>query len=233
MPTPPSNGRVTSPFGMRIHPITGLLRMHSGSDRGGSGNVAPVSGVITFIGEHVKSGFGLCIGIREDGTGAVWTVAHHSSLARYKTGDRISEGARTGVIGKTGTATGVHTHTERRVNSNGQPLSGTATDPELYYSPASGGGDSSNNQEDDMPSAEEVAAAVWTYQIANQNGETVDGKPPVFGRAADWLTNLSDLTAKVYDAVRALGAVGPGGQELTEADVERALRRVFADAGSA
>lgn len=51
-----------------------------------------------------------------------------------------------------------------------------------------------------MPTAQEVAEAVWVYALGNQGGQTVNGKPPVFGRAADWLTNMSDFIGQIRDA---------------------------------
>lgn len=60
--------------------------------------------------------------------------------------------------------------------------------------------------EEDMPLSEDDLYKIWTYQIGNQGGKTVNGKAPVFGRAADWLTNMSDAVARVERAVAALSS---------------------------
>jgi len=140
MPNPPSRGGVTSAFGMRVHPITGVYRMHFGEDTIGDGNYAPVNGVVVYAGWHTSSGFGNVVGIREDGTGCVWWVAHHASIA-VAVGQRVvANVTRLGEKGMTGAANGPHAHTERRAGGGNTPLTGTATNPRDYYSSAAGGG---------------------------------------------------------------------------------------------
>ena len=61
----PTNGRVTSTFGMRRHPILGYRRMHSGMDFGG-GYGAPIyavtDGIVTIAGRHGDFAISLFLG---------------------------------------------------------------------------------------------------------------------------------------------------------------------------
>jgi murein DD-endopeptidase MepM/ murein hydrolase activator NlpD len=137
MPRPPSRGRVTSPYGWRIHPITGVRTHHNGEDTVGEGNFAPVSGTVIFAGSYY--GLGNLVTIRENAT-TIWLVGHHKSLAVSR-GDQVVEGVTfLGPIGMTGAATGVHAHTERRLSRMDSPQAGTATNPRDHYTSAAGGG---------------------------------------------------------------------------------------------
>lgn len=142
MPRPPSTGAVTSPFGMRLHPISGGYRMHNGEDTVGSGNYSPVTGTVIFAGwDSSGAGFGNAVAVRQDGADVVWWMAHFASVS-VSVGQRVSEGQYLGALGKTGAATGPHVHTERRVGGTSRPLSGTATNPRSYYTSSAGGGTS-------------------------------------------------------------------------------------------
>lgn len=145
MPKPPSLGIVTSAWGMRRHPITGVYRMHYGEDTNGDGNYAPVSGTVVFAGyDTTGMGFGYAVGIRETANpDRIWWTAHHSSLS-VKVGYRVIERrTRIGPMGQSGAATGAHAHQEVRVGGTARPGSGTAINPRPLYTSgggASGGG---------------------------------------------------------------------------------------------
>lgn len=141
MPKPPSLGAVTSKFGMRKHPITGVWKMHNGEDRKSPGNYAPVTGVVLFAGYDTSGmGFGNAVGIREDTTGDVWWTAHHASL-NVAVGDEVIERATyMGPTGMTGAAAGIHSHQEVRRGGGARPGSGVAYDPATRYSSTAGGG---------------------------------------------------------------------------------------------
>lgn len=157
MPTPPSTGAVTSPYGPRTLNVPGVGPFHYGADRGGQGNVSPEDGVIAFA---LYSGvFGNIIGVRSGDV--VWNIAHHAHLNGRRAGHRVAEGEYLAPLGSTGLATGPHSHTERRVGGRDAIQSGTHTDPEQHYSaPAPAGGKgtplptptpATESEEDDMP----------------------------------------------------------------------------------
>lgn len=161
MPSPPSLGAVTSPFGMRVHPITGVYRMHFGEDTIGDGNFAPVSGTVVFAGYDTTGyGLGLAVGIRETARpDRIWWSGHHARLD-VKVGYKVIERrTRIGLIGRTGAASGIHCHQECRVGGTSRPVSGTAINPRPLYVAGGGGGGGGINQEDTMSAIIKVSKA--------------------------------------------------------------------------
>lgn len=111
----PTDGWVTSGFGQRISPFTGLKIFHEGLDianRMGSIIVATADGVVTFSG--VKEGYGNMVVI-DHGYGIV-TKYGHCSVNFAKAGDRVTRGQRIATLGNTGRSTGPHVHYEIVVN---------------------------------------------------------------------------------------------------------------------
>ncbi|MEP2357731.1 MAG: M23 family metallopeptidase [Marinomonas sp.] len=118
----PTNGRRTSGYGMRRHPILRYKRMHSGLDFGG-GYGAPIyavtDGTVSFAGR--KGGFGKFVKIKHSG-GLASGYAHMSRIA-VSNGRRVRKGQIIGYIGSTGLSTGPHLHYElyrngRAINPN-------------------------------------------------------------------------------------------------------------------
>lgn len=148
MAKPPTRGARGSGYGMRIHPIDGIYRMHYGEDGIGEGNYAPVTGTVVFAGwDNTGHGFGWAVGIREtENPTVIWWVAHHGTTSTVNplnvtVGTTVTEGVTyLGPSGTTGAAKGRHAHTERRVSGGTRPGQGAATDPRLYYTTTSGGG---------------------------------------------------------------------------------------------
>ena len=107
--------RISSPYGGRIHPITGKHSFHSGVDMAVE-LAAPVhataSGTVVFAGR--KGGYGRCVIIRHS-YGFETLYAH---LAAYYTteGKKLGKGAVIGFAGSTGRSTGYHLHYEIRKN---------------------------------------------------------------------------------------------------------------------
>jgi murein DD-endopeptidase MepM/ murein hydrolase activator NlpD len=115
----PAEGRVTSWFGPRIHPLYGDRRNHNGIDIAvslGTPVRASADGVVRFAGW--KGGFGLLVAI--DHGGGVMTFYGHNSELLVKTGQRVSQGDVIALSGSTGDSTGPHIHFEVRVN--GKPV---------------------------------------------------------------------------------------------------------------
>jgi murein DD-endopeptidase MepM/ murein hydrolase activator NlpD len=108
--------RVSSGFGMRLHPIAKGWRKHEGIDY-----AAPIGtrvrsvgdGVVEFAG--VKGGYGNVVIVRHHGPYAT-TYAHLSRIAPgIRRGARIAQGDTIGAVGQTGWATGPHLHYEFRI----------------------------------------------------------------------------------------------------------------------
>ena len=117
MKTPINGARLSSPFGMRKHPIDGYNKMHRGTDF-----AAPMGTPIMASGDGVvkKAGWcgggGNCIKIKHNSTYQT-VYAHMSKFARgIKPGVRVKQGQTIGYVGSTGKSTGPHLHYEVIVN---------------------------------------------------------------------------------------------------------------------
>jgi murein DD-endopeptidase MepM/ murein hydrolase activator NlpD len=120
----PVQGRITSPFGYRVHPIYGTRRLHTGTDIG-----APCGRPVRAAadGTVVSAGWAGGYGIRTvldhgvvGGAATSTTYNHMSGLA--VSGGRVSRGQVIGYVGTTGASTGCHLHFEAYRN-------GEVTDP--------------------------------------------------------------------------------------------------------
>ncbi|WP_306119484.1 MULTISPECIES: M23 family metallopeptidase [unclassified Roseitalea] len=114
---PVPNGRLTSGYGMRRHPILGYSRMHWGVDWAGPRGtpiIAPGNGTVVRAGWN--SGYGKQTVIRH-ANGYETSYSHQSNFAKgVKAGARVRQGQVIGYIGSTGLSTGPHLHYEMRVN---------------------------------------------------------------------------------------------------------------------
>ena len=110
---------MTSPFGMRKHPIFRRMAIHTGIDlRGDTGEPvrATATGKVTIAGR--QGGYGNMVEISH-GNGLATRFGHLSSVG-VKVGQVVRIGEIIGNIGSTGFSTGPHLHYETRVN--GQPV---------------------------------------------------------------------------------------------------------------
>jgi len=115
----PARGWVTSGFGYRLSPFTGLRELHEGVDIATHLNadvIATANGVV--IDSSRKGGYGNVIEI-DHGYGIV-TRYGHNSLNLVKRGDRVKRGQIIAKVGSTGRSTGPHLHYE--VLLNGIPV---------------------------------------------------------------------------------------------------------------
>ena len=111
MKTPINGARLSSPFGMRKHPILGFNKKHTGTDfaaKAGTPIMASGTGIITRIGWC--GGGGNCIKIKHNSTYET-VYAHMKHFAKgMKAGRKVRQGQTIGYVGSTGMSTGPHLH---------------------------------------------------------------------------------------------------------------------------
>lgn len=122
----PINGRVSSPFGYRIHPIFGTKKLHTGIDiAAGSGTPIAAAGSGKVILASPYGGYGNAVVI--DHGGGLTTLYAHQSRIAVSVGQRVERGEIIGYVGCTGYCTGAHLHFETAEF-------GTRVDPMKYLS---------------------------------------------------------------------------------------------------
>lgn len=108
--------RVTSGFGMRVHPILGVLRPHTGIDLSaerGTPIYATGNGVVEMA--KYDGGYGNCI-IIDHGFGFKSLYSHCKDM-KVKPGRKVKRGEQIGTVGASGMADGTHVHYEVRVKN--------------------------------------------------------------------------------------------------------------------
>jgi murein DD-endopeptidase MepM/ murein hydrolase activator NlpD len=111
----PVQGWVTSSFGFRTNPFTGLSQMHEGldiSNRVGTPIIAPADGIVSDTGNDYGHGNVVVI---SHGFG-ITSRYNHLSKIYVKAGQKVKRGDKIAEIGITGKTTGPHLHYEVRVN---------------------------------------------------------------------------------------------------------------------
>lgn len=125
-PTPGTTW-ITSPFGYRIHPVTGKRTFHRGVDIGvsyGKNIYATDGGTVVHAGSYGNYGLAVII---NHGNGKSSLYAHNSKVL-VKKGDIVIKGQAISKCGTTGLSTGPHLHFE--IRNNGEP-----TNPLNYVKP--------------------------------------------------------------------------------------------------
>jgi murein DD-endopeptidase MepM/ murein hydrolase activator NlpD len=111
----PVHGWVTSGFGFRTNPFTGLTQMHEGldiSNRLGTPVIVPADGIVSATGTHFSLGNAVVV---SHGFG-VTTRFYHLSKILVGAGQKVKRGDKIAEVGTTGKSTGPHLHYEVRVN---------------------------------------------------------------------------------------------------------------------
>jgi murein DD-endopeptidase MepM/ murein hydrolase activator NlpD len=115
--------RISSGFGMRLHPIAQAWRAHKGLDY-----AAPTGTRVRAVGDAVvefaglRGGYGNVVVLRHHGQYA--TVYAHLSRLAVRRGARVAQNDTIGFVGQTGWATGPHLHYEFRVGGEARnPMS--------------------------------------------------------------------------------------------------------------
>ena len=130
----PCKGRISSPYGWRVHPIYKTKKWHNGLDIAaptGTVVVAPADGVVTLSGYEnnlngntVRLDHGDIAGIR------VLSVYIHLQVCTVKKGQSVKMGEVIGRVGSTGSSTGPHLHF-----SVYEDVRGNDVDPFKYIDP--------------------------------------------------------------------------------------------------
>jgi len=113
---PVENGWISSLFGMRMDPFTGLRAFHAGVDfaaREGANVQSVAAGIVSDVGE--RFGYGLLVEINH-GNGYV-TRYGHNNTALVTVGERVRKGQAVALVGDSGRSTGPHVHFEVLLNS--------------------------------------------------------------------------------------------------------------------
>lgn len=111
---------VTSPYGMRLHPIEGVYKMHNGTDYSCNKSHIPIfvvdDGEIV-ISKYTSKGYGNYVMVKHDDS--LYTLYAHMHERFVKEGDIVKKGQVLGTCGTTGSSSGIHLHFEVRTSMTG------------------------------------------------------------------------------------------------------------------
>ena len=111
----PGHTRITSNYGMRTHPITGVYKLHTGVDISattGDTFIAANDGVVAKA--EYNTAYGNMVLINHGG--GVSTLYAHGSEIMVEVGQEVKRGDEVLKVGSTGYSTGPHAHFEVRIN---------------------------------------------------------------------------------------------------------------------
>ena len=111
----PGHTKLTSLYGMRVHPITGAYKLHTGIDISaplGTSFIAAANGIVTKATYNTAYGNMVII----DHGGGVQTLYAHGDQILVQLGQTVSAGTEVLKVGSTGYSTGPHAHFEIRIN---------------------------------------------------------------------------------------------------------------------
>ncbi len=114
-----SSRAVTSPFGMRTDPVSGVIyRMHNGVDIGAAYGTAVMAadGGTVIVSAYDTYGYGNYVVISHNN--GTKTLYAHMSAKYVSVGDNVSQGSTIGAVGSTGNSTAAHLHFEIFVNNS-------------------------------------------------------------------------------------------------------------------
>ena len=120
----PGYTRITSKYAMRVHPITGQYKLHTGVDIGapeGANFIAANDGIVTKAERNTAYGNMVIV----DHGGGISTLYAHGSEILVEVGQSVKRGEVVLKVGSTGYSTGPHAHFEVRIN-------GVTSDPLPY-----------------------------------------------------------------------------------------------------
>ena len=118
----PGSGTLTSEFGIRRHPITGVVKLHTGIDLAPGDGYVYAADAGTVVTAEWNRAYGNMT-VVDHGNG-VTTLYGHQAAMLVQVGDQVTKGARIGVVGSTGYSTGPHLHFE--IRQDGEPVDPTS-----------------------------------------------------------------------------------------------------------
>ena len=143
----PGYTSLTSLYGMRVHPITGAYKLHTGIDISAPLNtsfVAAANGIVS------KATFNTAYGnmVIIDHGGGVQTLYAHGNEILVQVGQTVSAGTEVLKVGSTGYSTGPHAHFEIRINGQTvNPLDYLLTNSTEIEDNAENNGEESNTED--------------------------------------------------------------------------------------
>jgi murein DD-endopeptidase MepM/ murein hydrolase activator NlpD len=117
----PVNGPITSPYGMRYHPILHRYKLHTGTDFGvPSGTAVRAAREGTVIESYYNSAYGNRVVVDHGYVNGVYLVTTYNHLTRstVRKGEKLERGEVLGYSGSTGYSTGPHLHFETMENGH-------------------------------------------------------------------------------------------------------------------
>ena len=133
----PGYTRITSNYGMRVHPITHQYKLHTGVDIGapeGANFIAANDGIVVRSEMNIAYGNMVII----DHGGGISTLYAHGSEILVQVGQTVKRGEPILKVGSTGYSTGPHAHFEVRIN-------GSTVDPLPFVTKGVVPGEQNNN----------------------------------------------------------------------------------------
>jgi murein DD-endopeptidase MepM/ murein hydrolase activator NlpD len=117
----PVIGPITSPFGIRVHPITGVRKLHTGTDFGvpcGTPIKAALEGTVISAGYNTAYGWRTVVSHGVINGALLTTTYNHQTRLGVTVGQHVTAGEVIGISGTTGYSTGCHLHFELIVNAD-------------------------------------------------------------------------------------------------------------------
>lgn len=109
----PVDGAVSSPYGMRVHPVLGYSKLHDGTDfAAGCGAPIRAAGDGVVSERYFNAGYGNRLMIDHGSKGGTYVTTGYNHATSYvvSVGDHVSQGQVIGYVGTTGYSTGCHLH---------------------------------------------------------------------------------------------------------------------------
>ena len=109
----PVDGAVSSPYGMRVHPVLGYSKLHDGTDfAAGCGTPIRAAGDGVVSERYFNAGYGNRLMIDHGSKGGTYVTTGYNHATSYvvSVGDHVSQGQIIGYVGTTGYSTGCHLH---------------------------------------------------------------------------------------------------------------------------
>jgi len=105
----PVGGPITSPFGPRVHPVTGARKLHDGTDFSvPCGTPVHAAGDGTVVFRQFSGAYGNRVIVRH--TDGLETSYNHLASQSVSVGQRVTTSTIVGRVGSTGLSTGCHLH---------------------------------------------------------------------------------------------------------------------------